>query len=88
MACLSDEVKALFEKVPAVVLATASTEGQPNGSIVGMKFVIDDETIYLSDQFFKKTLANVKANEKVAVVFWEEMCIRDRTMASHIALKD
>ncbi len=71
MACLSDEVKALFEKVPAVVFATASTEGQPNGSIVGMKFVIDDETIYLSDQFFKKTLANVKANEKVAVVFWE-----------------
>ena len=71
MAALPIEVKALFEKVPTVVFATATADGQPNACIVGMKFVIDDETIYLSDQFFKKTLANVKANDKVAVVFWE-----------------
>ncbi|MEF2845438.1 MAG: pyridoxamine 5'-phosphate oxidase family protein [Eggerthellaceae bacterium] len=71
MAVLPIEVKALFEKVPTVVFATATADGQPNACIVGMKFVIDDETIYLSDQFFKKTLANVKANDKVAVVFWE-----------------
>ena len=36
-----------------------------------MKAVIDDETVYLSDQFFKKTLANVQANPKVAVLFWK-----------------
>lgn len=71
MAALPIEVKALFEKVPTVVFATATADGQPNACIVGMKFVIDDETIYLSDQFFKETLANVKANDKVAVVFWE-----------------
>ena len=71
MAALPIEVKALFEKVPTVVFATSTADGQPNACIVGMKFVIDDETIYLSDQFFKKTLANVKANDKVAVVFWE-----------------
>lgn len=36
-----------------------------------MKFVIDDETLYLSDQFFNKTLDNVKRNPRVSVVFWE-----------------
>jgi len=36
-----------------------------------LKKIIDDETILLSDQFFNKTLANLKANPKVAVTFWE-----------------
>ncbi|WP_165170849.1 MULTISPECIES: pyridoxamine 5'-phosphate oxidase family protein [unclassified Adlercreutzia] len=71
MAVMPQEVKELFEKVPAVAFATATADGQPNASIVGMKWVIDDETIYLSDQFFKKTHANVLANAKVAVAFWE-----------------
>ena len=70
MAVLSSEVKAVFETVPAVVLSTASVDGQPNAAVVAMKKVIDDETVYVSDQFFKKTLANLKANAKVAIAFW------------------
>ena len=71
MAVLSQEVKDLFEKVHDVVFTTASADAQPNACIVAMKSVIDDETIYLSDQFFNKTLANIKENANVAVVFWE-----------------
>lgn len=71
MAVMSEEVKELFTKVPSVVFATASTDAQPNACVVGMKAVIDDETLYVSDQFFKKTLANIKENTKVAIVFWE-----------------
>lgn len=71
MAIMSKEVQELFGKVGAVVFSTATKDAQPNASIVGMKKVIDDETLYLSDQFFNKTLANVKANDKVSVVFWE-----------------
>ena len=71
MAVMSAEVQELFKEVSDVVFSTASTDAQPNSCIVGMKSVIDDETIYLSDQFFKKTLANVQANPKVAVVFWQ-----------------
>lgn len=70
MTAMPAEVKDLFEKVPAVVLSTATKEGQPNSCVVGMKSVIDEETIYLSDQFFKKTLTNMQANDKVAVLFW------------------
>ena len=72
MAVMSQEVKDLFEKAPTAVLATASLEGQPNAAPVGMKKVVDDETVYVSDQFFKKTLANVQANAKVSLSFWGE----------------
>lgn len=70
MAKMPKEVQDLFEAGPAAVLATATPEGQPNAAPVGMMKVIDDETVYVSDQFFKKTLANLKANAKVSLAFW------------------
>lgn len=72
MAKLPQEVQDLFNKVDAVVFGTATADGQPNICMVGMKKIIDDETVYLSDQFFKKTLANFTANPKVCVAFWGE----------------
>ena len=71
MAVMSAEVQALFKEVKDVVFTTARADGQPNSCIVAMKAVVDDETVYLSDQFFKKTLENVQANSKVAIVFWK-----------------
>ena len=71
MAIMSAEVQELFKKVPDVVFSTASPDAQPNTCIVGMKAVIDDETVYLSDQFYKKTLANLQVNPKVSIAFWE-----------------
>ena len=72
MAKIPQEAQDLFAKVDAVVLATAREDGQPNVCMVGMKRILDDETIYLSDQFFTKTLANVQANDKIAIAFWGE----------------
>lgn len=71
MAKMTDRMKELFEKLPAVVLATATADGSPNAVPVGAKKIIDDETILISNQFLNKTLANLKANPKVAVSFWE-----------------
>ena len=71
MAVMSAEVQALFKEVKDVVFTTARADGQPNSCIVAMKAIVDDETVYLSDQFFKKTLENVQANPKVAIVFWK-----------------
>lgn len=70
MATMPQEVKDLFESAANMVLCTVSAAGEPNGCAIGMKAVIDDETVYISDQFFNKTLANLKANPKVAVAFW------------------
>ncbi len=72
MAVIPQGAQEVFNAVDAVVFATARPNAQPNACIVGMKKIIDDETIYLSDQFFKKTLANVQGNPKVAVVFWND----------------
>jgi hypothetical protein len=71
MAKMTERMKELFDKVRPVVLSTASIDGIPNAVPVGAKKIIDDETILISDQFLNKTLANMKANPKVAVTYWE-----------------
>ena len=73
MAVMNAQIQELFNTIDNVVFSTAREDGQPNSCIVGMKCVIDDETVYVSDQFFKKTLANVQANPKVSLVFWKGM---------------
>ncbi len=71
MAQMTSRMKELFESVRTAVLATADPDGFPNAVPVGAKKILDDQTILISDQFFGKTLANMKANPKVAVTFWE-----------------
>jgi predicted pyridoxine 5'-phosphate oxidase superfamily flavin-nucleotide-binding protein len=71
MAKMTDRMMEIFKKVPTAILATATNDGTPNAVPVGAKKVIDDETILISDQFFNKTLANLKTNPKVAVSYWE-----------------
>ncbi|MEW6079936.1 MAG: pyridoxamine 5'-phosphate oxidase family protein [Thermodesulfobacteriota bacterium] len=71
MAKMTERMRKLFETVPTAVLSTATGDGMPNAVPVGAKKVIDDETILISDQFFNKTLANLKANPRAAVSFWE-----------------
>lgn len=70
---MTERMQKLFEKVPNVVLSTATVDGLPNSVPVGSKKIIDSETILISNQFLNKTLANLKANPKVAVTFWEGM---------------
>ena len=71
MAQMTERMQKLFEKVPAVVLSTATVDGMPNSVPVGSKKIIDNETILISNQFLNKTLANLKANPKVSLTFWE-----------------
>ncbi|MCU0614694.1 MAG: pyridoxamine 5'-phosphate oxidase family protein [Desulfobacterales bacterium] len=71
MAKMTERMMELFTKVPTAILATATGDGTPNAVPFGAKKIIDSETILISDQFFNKTLANLKANPKIAVSFWE-----------------
>lgn len=71
MAKMTDKMQELFNKVRTVVIATATAEGKPNAVPVNAKKVIDAETILISDQYFNKTLANMKANPRVSVMYWE-----------------
>lgn len=71
MAQMTERMQALFNTVRTVVLSTATADGTPNAVPVGAKKIIDSETILISDQFFNKTLENMRANPQVAITFWE-----------------
>jgi uncharacterized protein len=71
MAKMTERMQEVFNKVRTAVLATATADGMPNAVPVGAKKIIDEETILISDQFLNKTLANMKANPKISLTFWE-----------------
>ncbi|MFH0728768.1 MAG: pyridoxamine 5'-phosphate oxidase family protein [Pseudomonadota bacterium] len=71
MAKMTERMMELFDKVPVVVLCTTNGANEPNAIPVGTKKIIDPETILFSDQFFNKTIENLKVNKQVAVTFWE-----------------
>jgi len=71
MASLSERMKEIFAKQGIFVLGTADSNGVPNVVPVGAVKILDDETILVSDQYFRKTLNNLKENPKVAISFWE-----------------
>jgi uncharacterized protein len=71
MTQMTERMQKLFDKVTTVILATATMDGIPNAVPIGAKKIIDPETVLISDQFFNKTLANLKTNPKVSLTFWE-----------------
>jgi predicted pyridoxine 5'-phosphate oxidase superfamily flavin-nucleotide-binding protein len=71
MAKMTERMQELFNKVHTVILATTTSDGKPNAVPIGAKRIIDAETILISDQYFNKTLANMKANPRVSVMYWE-----------------
>ena len=73
MAQMNQRIKEIFEKQETAVLATATKDGVPNVVPVSAKKIIDDETIIISDQFFLKTLKNLKDNPQVAIAVWDKL---------------
>ncbi len=71
MAEMTEQVKSIFEKQGIVTFATASLDGIPNAVPIGAKKVIDNETILISDQYFGKTLKNIKENPYASLTFWD-----------------
>lgn len=71
MAKMNEKVRNLFESQRTVAMATASADGKPNVVPIGAKKVLDDETILISDQYFNKTLANLRENPRVSLSFWD-----------------
>jgi len=73
MAQMSARMREIFEKQQVVVLATATKNGVPNVIPITAKKILDDETILVSDQFFSKTLANLKENPQASVTIWDNL---------------
>lgn len=72
MVKLTTDMKESLTSTKLVYLATSSKDRVPNVvPIAGFK-LLDDETLLISDQFFKKTLQNLKENPQVAISWWGE----------------
>ncbi len=72
MAKMPQDCMDLINNVYAVAVATCDENGTPNVVCCSMKQAYDEETVMISDQYMKKTLANVQANGKMAVAAWDE----------------
>jgi predicted pyridoxine 5'-phosphate oxidase superfamily flavin-nucleotide-binding protein len=70
MVKLTNDIKDTLAATKHIWLATASKDGAPNVVVIGAFKLLDDESLLISDQFFLKTLANLKENTKVAVSWW------------------
>ncbi|MCK9297949.1 pyridoxamine 5-phosphate oxidase [Methanoculleus sp. YWC-01] len=70
MVALTEEMKAALRTMKAFPVATASKDGWPNVVPIGFVELVDDETIWIADNFMQKTLANVQENPKVSIYVW------------------
>ncbi len=71
MVKLTDEIKAEFAKMRIFPFATASKDGTPNVIPIGMCYLQeDDETIWVVDNFFNKTLKNLQENPQASIYVW------------------
>lgn len=70
MVVLTEEIKSAFSTVKVFPVATASKDGVPNVVPIGFVELVDDETIWIADNFMKKTLANVLENPKISIYLW------------------
>ncbi len=68
MVKMPPEVRQTLEKQKPVPIATASKSGVPNVVFIGLLKIVDDETLMLADNFFKKTAANLAENPKISIL--------------------
>lgn len=61
-AALGPEVRACLEGILPAVIATADAEGTPNITYLSKVFYVDEGRVALSNQFFSKTVANIRKN--------------------------
>jgi len=62
------DIQEVMNEDRAFVFATASKSAIPNINVIGIKQIEDDETVLLADNYFNKTLANIKENTEAAIL--------------------
>jgi len=72
MVKLTDEIKESLTGTSTVFLATSSNDRTPNVVPIGALKILDDGTLLISDQYFNKTLSNLKENPKASISWWGE----------------
>lgn len=59
---LPDEIRSVLDNGVPCLLATCSSDGAPNATIISQAYWVDAHRVALSFQFFSKTIRNVREN--------------------------
>ncbi len=65
---IPQDIQKIMNEDKAFAFATANKEGIPNINMIGIKKIEDDETVLLADNYFDKTLANLKEKSEAALL--------------------
>jgi len=87
MVKLTAEMKETFSKVNLFPVATATRNGVPNVTPIAFVTLMDDETLWLADNFMNKTLANVKENPHAAIFVYDSYLKRCFQIKGSIEVK-
>ncbi|MCQ2056399.1 MAG: pyridoxamine 5'-phosphate oxidase family protein [archaeon] len=91
MVKLNEKIREEFAKMKVIYLATASKEGTPNVVPIGAMRLMDDETLWIVDNFMKKTLKNILENPIAAFDIWvpeEEMSYQIKGCLEYVTSGD
>ncbi|WML67677.1 MAG: hypothetical protein METHP_01223 [Methanoregula sp. SKADARSKE-2] len=70
MARLTAEMKEAFSKMKVFPVATASRDGVPNVIPIGICELVNDDTIWITDNFMNKSISNLRVNPQIALYIW------------------
>lgn len=68
MVAVPEEVRKIFSEQRVLPMGTADKDGVPNTIYIGSWWWVDDETILVVDNFFRKTRRNLEENPRAALV--------------------
>ncbi len=69
---IPQEIQSIINNDKAFAFATASKSLIPNVNMIGCKKIRDDETILIGDNYFFKTLTNLKENPQASILTKKE----------------
>lgn len=69
---IPEEVKDFFNSVKIMAFATSDKNGNPNVVAIASKKIVNEDTIWVIDTYFKKTKENILQNNKISIAMWKE----------------
>ncbi len=72
MTTLNPEIKETFSKIKVFPVGTASRSGIPNVSLIAFVQLVSDDTIWLADNYMKKTIENLRENPRASISVWDQ----------------
>ena len=88
MAKLTPEILEQMKKQKVYSVATASKDGVPNVVPVGMLIPQEDGSIWIVDNYFRKTIANMQENPKAAFYVWNPECTESWQIKGSLSIEN